>query len=71
VAIRRRQERVDGDDRIATRTIFDHDRFAPLGRQLVGEQARRDIDTAARAERHDEGDIALRPIRSLSENHRA
>ena len=57
----RRQERIDRDDGVAARPVLDHDRLAPFGRELVGEQARGDVDAAAGPERQDQRDVALRP----------
>ncbi len=67
---RREQQRVivmgadegaDPDDAVAAGTILDHHRLAPARRQPVGQQPRRDVGTAAGAQRHDEPDVALRP----------
>jgi hypothetical protein len=54
-------ERADGDETVAARTILDDHRLAPAPAQTVGDQPRADIDAAARSERHDELDRALRP----------
>src|SRR5262249_14431181 len=54
-------ECADGHETVSAWTILDDDRLAPAPAQSIPNQSRADIDTAARSERHDELDRALRP----------
>src|SRR5262249_50981072 len=54
-------ERADGDETVSAGTILDDDRLAPAPAQSISDHSRADIDPAARSERHDELDRALRP----------
>ena len=54
-------DRRDRDEGIAARPVFDYHRLTPLGRQLVGEHARGDVDAGAGPERNNELDRVLRP----------
>ena len=61
MVVMRADDRRDRDEGVAARLILDHHRLTPLGRQLVGEHARRDVDAGAGAERNDEADRPRRP----------
>src|SRR5262249_12877706 len=54
-------ERADGDETVSAWAILDDDRLAPAPAQSISDHSRADSDTAARSERHDELDRALRP----------
>src|SRR5262245_61526627 len=51
----------NGDETVSAGTILDDDRLAPAPAQSISDHSRADIDPAARSERHDELDRALRP----------
>ena len=50
-----------GDNRVAARTVLDHNRLAPTFTQPISEEARAEIDATARSEGHDELDRPLWP----------
>jgi hypothetical protein len=56
---------LDGNDAVAARLVFDHDRLAPFGLQLFSEQPCADVGAGAGTERHDEFHNPRRPILRL------
>src|SRR5262249_53202458 len=62
VVVMRTEHSRNGEEGVASWSVFDDDRLAPLRRQLVGNQSRRDIDARAGSEWNDETNGTLRPL---------
>jgi hypothetical protein len=54
-------EGADRDEAVAARAVLDDHRLVPALGQSIGDEPRADVDAAARPQRHDELDRALRP----------